>query len=861
MKSASLIMVLAACGLTWSAVPGGISGPASGTAGLAAIREALQDGAVGHGPATGEDVFCNSCNPVCETRTLLVPVWETTWRNVVETRYRYETRQRVFSVTEKVCEQVPETLHFTEMVPRERSEPYTDYVQHEVQVPVSRQYTEMVPQQVQREATLFRTETWQEPVEQKYTVTVPRRRYRELKTMRIEYDRIPDVEQVVSYVPVQKTRPVIWHRPVEEVEKVRVPYTEMVAEERTAELVILEPVEAKRERKVPRVEYTEKTGTRTVTEYQYRSVPRPVTRNIGVLEYSDAKRQESIQYQDPERVDLTESFSVAEPYRVVRTETYTAQVPYMEEITETYRVTVSEPQQVQRTWIESVPYVEEVPVPCTVMLPRQETVTVPQTVQVRVPVTTFTTVCEDRGQWRDVQQSVVRCGEAGMGQGLAVCPVRETVCKRVWCPNPCQVQVPCTTWRIECRQINHSATVTRMVPETRHVLRPEVRYRREPRQISETVYVPRTEIRTRTIREPRFRAEQRTREVEAEKFRFVPQSRSTQTVQYRQKEFTYDVPYSVVGERTVSRTTDEMTTELVAVPREETYTYRVPSIIEDTVEEKYEILESRTVTQSYTVNVPRIRYREVERVTSRLQPETRTESYTEYVPKIENRMITRTVAREVPEIRSVEYTDLVTEERTRTVYETRTRQVPVKKTWSETVPVPQPRSRVEMETQLRTVPVQRTRTWTEQVPVIRQRTFLRPVTRDVQRQVVQNYQVCIPHQVQLQIPSRQCRMVPRAVTVPVGNCCPQCRSRLGLQDPPGATGADGMEAAPTVDPVSSGIPGGDPSTDSHSEASALENLRAPEAPARPAPGGTSPQPAGEDAPKLPGGPLPEPSGD
>ena len=117
----------------------------------------------------GHPAGCGCCQPACETRTILVPCWETRYALANQTRFRTEMRTRDYTIYEPRYRKVPEVKHYTVMVPETRTREFVTYRQQPYQHEIQEPYTVMLPVTRQREKTEYRTEPYSEQYEETYT--------------------------------------------------------------------------------------------------------------------------------------------------------------------------------------------------------------------------------------------------------------------------------------------------------------------------------------------------------------------------------------------------------------------------------------------------------------------------------------------------------------------------------------------------------------------------------------------------------------------------------------------------------------------------------------------------------------------
>ncbi|MEZ6096750.1 MAG: hypothetical protein R3C03_21415 [Pirellulaceae bacterium] len=409
---------------------------------------------------------CSGCTPVCETRTIYVPKWETVYDISYRNCFRPEQRQRQVWVNRVVPEQIPEIENYTEMVPETRTREYVVYHTQKIPTPVQKTYQVMVPKEQIRQYTTFRTESYEVPVEENYTVMVPETRIKEYTVMREITEQIPDVEHYTVNVPETRVRPVVTYRDVEDVEMVSIPYTEFVEVERKKEVVVYEQRTETRNVLVPRFRMEETLVPYSEKRLAYSTQPKEVTKVETLQATRITDGQESFSVNEPKVRLVNETYSASEPVSDSRTESYTAMIPVPETVEVPYQETVMDTREVTRYYDDWVPYTEDIVRNYTVMVPYQETFQATKTVCHKIPEQRVQTVCQDQGHWQDVTRTVCDCecfeDECG---NCKCCPTTRTICEKVWCPNPVTVQIPYTVYRQEVEQIPYSYTVTKQRPE------------------------------------------------------------------------------------------------------------------------------------------------------------------------------------------------------------------------------------------------------------------------------------------------------------------------------------------------------------------------------------------------------------
>ena len=715
------------------------------------------------------------CQPTCATLTMYVPVWETRYINRMETRYRPELRQKKYRTQHVVYDDVPKTEAYTVMVPQQRTRNFTVNQKEEIQVPVQENFTVMVPKPQQREVPFEREEEFQVPIEVPYEVMVPVKREKQITKYRTVIDKEPYQKRFVVEVPKERVRLETKYEKVAQPKTIRKPVTRMIEESRTRYKV--EYVSEVRTRMVPEkyIEYVDVEEEKTVQKFRTVENVRQVPHRY--IEYVDKsvpyRTFETIQRQQKE--DKTINYKVAVPYTENAEETYYENVAYEEQITKTIPTKIQVPRSVAKTYNVKIPYTEHVTQNFNVNVEYQEMQTRFRNVTKQVPVTKYRTISRDMGSWKKEQCTSPTCSMFTDGCGCTTCCAgMQHTFKNVWCPKVVTQRIPYTDYQDVIRRIPYQVPVVKQKTETRSRKIPVTKYTTETRTANVKVMDYRDDTRTENFTVTKYRWVARTRPVTRKSVREESRQKSFPIVKYDTVEQPIESTHTFRDKRIVNEQVNEPYTE--RVPYTDTVKVKVTRPIEKTrmVPEKYLWREPVIRAEEYTVKVAKLEYEEIQETVYVEEPRVKEIVYTEMVPEFRTKTEYREVKREVPYYETETVTEMVKQLKTRKSFRTESRTVTDIKMETFMKMVPEIRTRTVYKTKYFDVPKTRTETYWENVPEKRYRTKMVRVPRTVQREHVQQYTVKVPYQVQVCIPQKICRMVPRTFTVPVEPVCDEC---------------------------------------------------------------------------------------
>lgn len=732
-------------------------------------------------PATDHGFTCScGCQPACTTKTIYVPVWETRYYNMLETRFRQELKQQKTISYQTVVDQVPKVETYTVKVPQQRTRQYTETRTEEFQVPVQENYNIMVPEPRQRETLVDREEKYEVPVETPYTVMVPEER----EIQETKYKTVMDREEVqkkyVVNVPKKRIRVETEYVKKPREKTVYKPVVRIVEEERQRNKVVYETRLEDRKVTEEYTEYVEQEVPRQVTRFREEPIVQPV--NESYIAYRDVPASspylETIQLS--REIEQIVNYRVTVPETEEVTETFYVNEPFSETITKVFPIKVQEPRQVTKTYEVRIPETQHVPQSYTVEVPYEIIQQAKRTITKQVPVTKYRTITRDMGSWKREVRTAPTCTLLQDQCGCAACVAGMRTCNRnVWSPKIVTQRIPYTDYKEVPVQVPYDVPRVLTRKETRTRMVPVTRYR--------------TETRTATLNVLDFKNATRTQEFEVTRYRWVPKTR-TRTIkktreevrqkripmlEYATEEITKDVQYQYRKPEFKNRTVNLDLTRRVPYTITETLKTMVPVSRTREIVRKEAVRVPKTIVETYTVKVPITELKEETVIEYYEEPLIKEIEYTEMVPEVRTRMEYVEVPRKVPVYETKKVTEMVPRLMTRTTYRTETRTVTDKKIETYMAMVPEVRTRTVYKTQYRDVPVIRTEVYWEDVPETRYRTVMVPVPRRVARENVRVYSVKIPYQVRVTVPKRICRMVPKTITVPVVQCCEQCAQNFG----------------------------------------------------------------------------------
>ena len=715
------------------------------------------------------------CQPLCVTKTILVPELFTIYRTVNETHYRPEVKEVPYFREETVTHRVPVIEKFPVIVKEPRIRNFKTYRKEEYQTPREVSHTVMVPTPKTRQVTSERVESYEVPEEEQYTVMVRKEKEVRKTKYKIVKDKETIFKEYVEMVPQQRKRIMIDYETQKREFIRKEPYT--VMEERELERKVIryrnEVVEVKNEEEY--YEYVTQKGT-------WKS-PR-----VKVEESFIDSQEEFLQYREVQKA-LEESYVVQERQKDEVEQTYTVTVPYKQEIEEVYwenepyEEMVSRPsvtkslksRDVVKPYRVKIPYVEHVPQMYSINIPYEAKSTKYRVIPQQIPVTKYQKVKRDMGRWvtDTVSVDTIEVGQDRCGCPTC-CPKARTIKQTRWVPNIVTHSLPYTTFK----------TVNKHIPYEK----PEIKYRREPRQRMIPITKYRTEVRERVEKVYSYEASTKPASFPVTKFRMVRKVRPKTVTVYREETRTKKIPinryvkseekrripYSVKTVEPKVGPTKLKTLTARRVEVDEEFSYTQPIRKTRTVVKNIVIRKPYEDIEKFIVKVPQIRYKDVAEVEEYDVEVPREVTFTVEVPEVRVKKEFIEVERKVPYVETSTVVEMVPEVKTRRVYKTRERTVSDIRTETFMTSEPEVVTKTVYDTKYRDVPVFQSELYWQDVTKILKRTVFKEVTRKVKRPALKKYKVNVPYLVQVRVPKQVTRMVPRQITVPIEVCCEEC---------------------------------------------------------------------------------------
>ena len=716
-----------------------------------------------------------TCQPMCLTKTILVPQWYTVYSTVNETHYRPRIKEQPYFVEQKITHQVPVIETFPVIVKEPRIRNFKTYRKEEYQVPREVEYTVMVPKPKTRQVTSERKETYEVPEEEQYTVMVPKEKEVRKTKYKIVKEKEPIYKEEVVMVPQTRTRVKIDYETRKRTFVRKIPFTKTV-ERQLVRLVVKYRSEVKQVR---------------VNEEYYEYEPEQRNRNVRKLEVQQGTIAGSEDYLDYiDRPDVVvENIQVQQRTKKTIQETYTVTVPYKEEIeevfweNEAYEETADRPYQVKtivgrdvaRPYIVKLPYVEHVPQVYSIRVPYETKETRYREVPRQMPVTKFQMVKRDMGRWVTDTVSLQTYEE---GQDLCGCPTccpkARTIRKTKWVPNIVTRKLPYTTYKTVKQKVPYEVPVMKYRQEQRQRMIEVTKFRTEVRQAVDKVYSYETATKQKSYPVTKFRLVRKTRAKSVTNYREETRTKEVSVNEYENKPEERKTPYAVREVVKKNRPIKIPATQVIPVDQSETYTVMVPKVKTRQVTKNVTVRVPEMVEETYTVKVPVIDYREVNETEEYEVEVPRKIKYTVNVPEIRTKKEFIEVERKVPYVEITKVTEMVPEIRTRRVYKTRSRTVSDVKVETYMTSEPELMTKTVYDTLYRDVPVFKSELYWENVTKLLKKTVLKPVTRTIKRPAIRRHKVMEPYNVKVKVPQRAVRMVPRQITIPIEACCEEC---------------------------------------------------------------------------------------
>ena len=716
-----------------------------------------------------------TCQPLCLTKTILVPEWYTVYSTVNETHYRPRVKEQPYFVEQTITHQVPVIQTFPVIVKEPRIRNIKTYRKEEYQVPREVEYTVMVPKPKTRQVTSEREESYEVPEEEQYTVMVPK----EKEVRKTKYKTVKEKEAVhkeyVEMVPQTRTR-------------IKIDY-----ETRKRTYVRKEPYTKIEERQLvrPKVQYRSEVRQVKVEEQYYEYVAEERSSNVPKFRVQQGTIDSSEDFLDfiDHPKNIIEDIQVQQRQKKTIQETYTVTVPYKEEIEEVYwdneafEETADRPYQVKtivgrdvaRPYVVKLPYVEHVPQVYTIRVPYEAKETRYREVPRQMPVTKFQMVKRDMGRWVTDTVSLQTYEE---GQDLCGCPTccpkARTIRKTKWVPNVVSRKLPYTTFKTVKQKVPYQVPVMKYRQEQRQRMIEVTKFRTEVRQATEKVYSYETSTKQKSYPITKFRLVRKTRAKSVTNYREETRTKDVSVNEYVTQLEKRKTPYSVREVVEKTRPIRIPATKLLKFNEEEKFTVMTPEKRTRLVTKNVTVRVPVIVEETYTVKVPEIAYREINEVEEYEVEVPREVKYTVNVPEIRTKTEYIEVDRKVPYVEITKVTEMVPEIRTRRVYKTRSRTVSDVRVETFMTSEPELMTKTVYDTLYRDVPVFKSELYWENVTKILKKTVLKPVTRVIKRPAIRRHKVLEPYNVKVKVPQRAVRMVPRQITIPVEECCEEC---------------------------------------------------------------------------------------
>jgi len=715
------------------------------------------------------------CQPLCVTKTILVPELYTIFRTVNETHYRPQIKEVPFFREETVTHRVPVIEKFPVIVKEPRIRNFKTYRKEEYQTPREVSYTVMVPKPKTRQVTSERVETFEVPEEEQYTVMVRKEKEVRKTKHKIVKDKEAIFKEYVVMVPQQRKRIMIDYQTQKKEFIRKVPYTVMVERELQRNVISYrnEIVEVKTEEEY--YEYVKQTGT-------WKS-PRIKPEKSFI-----PGKEEFLQYREIEDA-IEENYVVQERRKGEIEQTYTVTVPYKEEVEEVfwenepYTEMVSRPsatktlksRDVVKPYRVKIPYVEHVPQMYSINIPYESKAAKNRVIPQQIPVTKYQTVKRDTGRWvtDTVSVDTLEIGNDRCGCPTC-CPKARTITQTRWVPNVVTQSLPYTTFKTVKKRVTYEA--------------PEIKYRREPRQRMLPVTKFRTEVRERVEKVYTYETSTKPASFPVTKFRMVRKTRPKTVTVYREEKRTRNVPINRYVKTEETRRIPFKVKQVEPKVRDirlptliekrfevdEEYTFTQPIPKKRTIIKKITVRKPYEDVETFVVKVPQIRYKEVAEIEEYDVEVPREVTYTVEVPEVRIRKEFIEVERKVPYVETSKLVEMVPEVKTRRVYKSRERTVSDIRTETFMTSEPEVVTKTVYDTKYRDVPVFQSELYWEDVTKILKRTVFKEVTRKVKRPAMKKYKVNVPYLVQVRVPKTATRMVPRQITIPIEVCCEDC---------------------------------------------------------------------------------------
>ena len=715
------------------------------------------------------------CQPLCVTKTILVPELFTIFRTVNETHYRPEVKEVPYFREETVTHRVPVIEKFPVIVKEPRIRNFKTYRKEEYQVPREVNYTVMVPKPKTRQVTSERVETYEVPEEEQYTVMVRKEKEVRKTKYKIVKDKEPVFKEYVVMVPQQRKRVMIDYETHKREFVRKVPYTVMEERELQREVIRYrnEIEEVKTEEEY--FEYVTREGTRKAPRVKMKKSFQPGEEEFLQYREIDKTAEETIVVQERKKDEIDQTYTVTVPYKEEIEEVFWENESYEEMVSRPSITKTLQARDVVKPYRVKIPYVEHVPQMYSINIPYEAKATKYREIPHQIPVTKYQMVKRDMGRWvtDTVSVDTFEIGQDRCGCPTC-CPQARTIKQTRWVPNIVTQSLPYTTFK----------TVKKRIPYEM----PEIKYRREPRQRMIPVTKYRTEVRERVEKVYSYETSTKPASFPVTKFRMVRKVRPKTVTVYREEkrtrkipvnryvkaEETRVIPYKVKQVQPNVRPIRLPTLIDQRVEVDETYTYTEPIPKKRIIVKKITVRRPYKDFEKFTVKVPQIRYKDVAEVEEYDVEVPREVTYTVEVPEVRIKKEFIEVERKVPYVETSTVAEMVPEVKTRRVYKSRERTVTDIRTETYMTSEPEVVTKTVYDTKYRDVPVFQSELYWENVTKILKRTVFKEVTRKVKRPAMKKYKVNVPYLVRVRVPKQVTRMVPRQITIPIEVCCEEC---------------------------------------------------------------------------------------
>ncbi len=715
------------------------------------------------------------CQPLCVTKTILVPELFTIYRTVNETHYRPEVKEVPYFREETVTHRVPVIEKFPVIVKEPRIRNFKTYRKEEYQTPREVSYTVMVPKPKTRQVPSERVETYEVPEEEQYTVMVRKEKQVRKTKYKIVKDKEPVFKEYVVMVPQQRKRIMIDYETRKREFIRKEPFT--VMEERELERKVIRYRNEIEEVKIEEeyFEYVKREGTWKSPRVKMKKSSIPGKEEFLQYREIDKTAEETIVIQERKKDEIEQTYTVTVPYKEEIEEVYWENEPYEEMVSRPSITKTLKSRDVVKPYRVKIPYVEHVPQMYSINIPYEAKSTKYRVIPHQIPVTKYQTVKRDMGRWVTDTVSVDTFEEGHDRCGCPTCcPQARTIKQTRWVPNVVTQSLPYTTFKTVKKRIPYEVPEIKYRREPRQRMIPVTKYRTEVRERVEKVYTYETSTKPASFPVTKFRMVRKVRPKTVTVYREEPRTRTIPINRYEKSEETRIIPYKVKQVQPDVRDIDLPIWIDQRVEVDESFTYTEPIPKKRTIVKKVTVRRPYEDIEKFTVKVPQIHYKDVAEVEEYDVEVPREVTYTVEVPEVRVKKEFIEVERKVPYVETSTVVEMVPEVKTRRVYKSRERTVTDIRTETYMTSEPEVVTKTVYDTKYRDVPVFQSELYWEDVTKILKRTVFKEVTRKVKRPAMKKYKVNVPYLVRVRVPKQVTRMVPRQITIPIEVCCEEC---------------------------------------------------------------------------------------